>query len=106
MAPNGKGKQLTDAKVRNLKHSGRKTGAENSLLNTTGRQRALPSGQSREHKKLAALLHLAGKTHEIGLGSYSDVPLAKAREFAAAKRLLLSQGIDPIDARSAEGAEK
>jgi integrase len=35
----------------------------------------------------------------MGLGAYSDVPLANAREKRKAARTLLSQGIDPIDHR-------
>ena len=47
---------------------------------------------------------LAGKSREMGLGPYGDgrtgVSLAKAREDTAAVRILLRQGIDPIDHRS------
>ncbi|MGY2806375.1 tyrosine-type recombinase/integrase [Bradyrhizobium sp. USDA 4506] len=39
---------------------------------------------------------------EMGLGAARDVPLAKAREKAAAARALLADGRDPLDARRAE----
>jgi integrase len=38
-----------------------------------------------------------GKRREMGLGSYPDVPLAKARDKARAARQLLDGGTDPID---------
>jgi integrase len=47
-----------------------------------------------------------GKPTEIGLGSARDVPLARARELAAAARAKLAEGINPKDAirRPWEGA--
>ncbi|WBS04652.1 tyrosine-type recombinase/integrase [Pseudoduganella sp. SL102] len=42
------------------------------------------------------------KERQMGLGSYPDVPLAKARELATASRLLAKSGIDPITARDNE----
>lgn len=44
------------------------------------------------------------KEREMGLGSYPDVPLAKARELATASRLLAKSGIDPIVARDSQRA--
>ncbi len=41
---------------------------------------------------------------EMGLGSARDVPLAKAREKAAAARALLADRKDPLEARRAEAA--
>ncbi len=43
----------------------------------------------------------AGKRREMGLGRFPDVSVAKAREKAAAAREAVSDGIDPIAARSA-----
>jgi hypothetical protein len=40
-----------------------------------------------------------GKPTKIGLGSARDVPLARARELAAAARAKLAEGINPKDAR-------
>jgi integrase len=37
--------------------------------------------------------------HDLGLGSARDVPLASARQLAAAARLSLSRGINPLTAR-------
>lgn len=47
---------------------------------------------------------LAGKAREMGLGPEHTVRLAEARQRAAACRLLLVDGIDPIEARNAKRA--
>ena len=39
------------------------------------------------------------KRRDMGLGSYPDISIAKAREFAQAARTSMAIGIDPIDAR-------
>jgi integrase len=44
---------------------------------------------------------LDGKLHDMGLGPYSDISLADARERAAAQRKLRLDGKDPIEARRA-----
>jgi len=44
------------------------------------------------------------KERHMGLGSYPDVPLAKARELATASRLLAKSGTDPIAARDSQRA--
>jgi integrase len=49
---------------------------------------------------------LNGKSREMGLGSYNDTPLVEAREKAADARKLLTQKIDPIEARKKSDAEK
>jgi integrase len=43
---------------------------------------------------------VAGRRHEIGLGSLRDIPLAKARDRAAEARRLLAEGLDPLAART------
>jgi integrase len=43
-----------------------------------------------------------GRVREMGLGSAHDVPLAKARELAAALRSQRKSGVDPAEARIAE----
>jgi integrase len=45
---------------------------------------------------------IAGRTREMGLGSYSTFTLAEARERARMQRQLTADGIDPIDHRNAE----
>jgi integrase len=45
---------------------------------------------------------LRGRAREMGLGSLHSVPLAAAREAAAACRRQLAAGIDPIEARKVE----
>ncbi|VVP45922.1 Prophage integrase IntA [Pseudomonas fluorescens] len=47
---------------------------------------------------------LAGRRREMGLGSFPEVGLKKARQDASAKRSLLSDGIDPLAARDIERA--
>jgi hypothetical protein len=44
---------------------------------------------------------LRGKTRDMGLGPYPDVPLAEAREKAAECRRMRLDGTDPIAARPA-----
>jgi integrase len=47
---------------------------------------------------------LAGRRREMGLGSFPEVSLKKARQDASAKRTQLSDGIDPLAARDIERA--
>ena len=44
---------------------------------------------------------LAGRSREMGLGSFSTFSLAEARQRAKAARQLLADGIDPIERRTA-----
>jgi integrase len=41
-----------------------------------------------------------GRQREMGLGSLADVPLARAREKAAAARAVLADGQDPLEAKA------
>ena len=47
---------------------------------------------------------LAGRRREMGLGSFPEVSLKKARQDASAKRSQLRDGIDPLAARDVERA--
>jgi integrase len=47
---------------------------------------------------------LAGRRREMGLGSFPEVSLKKARQAASAKRSQLNDGIDPLAARDLERA--
>ena len=47
---------------------------------------------------------LAGRRREMGLGSFPEVGLKKARQDASTKRSQLSDGIDPLAARDIERA--
>jgi integrase len=47
---------------------------------------------------------LHGKSRDMGLGSYPEISLASARERAKEARELVSQGVDPIDARAHQRA--
>ena len=44
---------------------------------------------------------VGNKRKDIGLGSFPEVSLAKARDMATSKRQLISDGIDPVEARRA-----
>src|SRR3990172_6491594 len=44
-----------------------------------------------------------GRARDMGLGPYPEISLAEAREKAADARKLTRQGIDPIEARKADG---
>ncbi len=46
---------------------------------------------------------IGGRTRDMGLGPYPEISLADAREKAADARKLTRQGIDPIEARRADG---
>ncbi|APC19272.1 integrase [Pseudomonas frederiksbergensis] len=47
---------------------------------------------------------LAGRRREMGLGSFPEVSLKKARQEASTKRSQLSDGVDPLAARDIERA--
>jgi integrase len=49
---------------------------------------------------------LAGKVHDLGLGPYPEVSLARAREKALAARRQKADGLDPLAARRAEREAK
>ncbi|MBV1830526.1 tyrosine-type recombinase/integrase [Komagataeibacter sp. AV436] len=49
---------------------------------------------------------VTGKRREMGFGPTHDISLAEARELASAARILLREGIDPIDNRSDEKAQR
>jgi len=56
------------------------------------------------HRSWIYRYSLAGKARWMGLGAFADVPLAEAREAAAAARKLARQGVDPIARRQADTA--
>lgn len=49
---------------------------------------------------------LAGRSRQMGLGGYPEVPLSEARELAAQYRRVLKAGVDPIEHREAEAKRK
>ena len=50
-------------------------------------------------KRWVFLFRRNGRSREMGLGSFSSVPLARAREFASDARQMVARGIDPIEGR-------
>jgi integrase len=47
-----------------------------------------------------------GRTRDMGLGAYPEISLADARELASKCRVLVKQGMDPIEQRRAERARE
>lgn len=88
--------QLTDLAVRGKKEPG-------YYLDGRGLYLQVARGGSRSW-----LLRytMRGKTREMGLGSLQDFGVARARERAQQARLLLAEGIDPIDHRAAQLSER
>jgi Arm DNA-binding domain len=63
----------------------------------------------REAKKLSSKgwifrFRHGGRTRDMGLGAYPDISLADARELAGNARVLLKDGVDPIEHRKAKRA--
>jgi integrase len=81
--------KLTDAKIRNLADVGYHNDGGNLYY------RVAPGGA----RGWIFRFSLYGRTRDMGLGSYPDVPLAKARELAADCRTQVKTKIDPIEAR-------
>jgi integrase len=57
-------------------------------------------------KSWALRFMLRGKARQMGLGAFPLVSLGEARDKAAEARKLLKRGVDPIDARKAESAQR
>jgi integrase len=49
---------------------------------------------------------IEGRARKMGLGSIATVSITKARQFAAAARLGIREGVDPLDARKSALAQK
>ena len=78
--------RLSAAKVRTLSESGQYSDGNGLTL------RVEPTGSKRWVQRVT----LHGKRHNIGLGGFPAVSLADAREMAAANRLAIKQGKDPL----------
>lgn len=57
-----------------------------------------------EARRWVFLFRWRGKLKEMGLGGFSSVTLAKAREKATAARALVADGISPLDVKHANAA--
>lgn len=84
--------RLTDAKVRKTKTPG-------YLHDGAGLYLQITDAGS---KSWIFRYTLAGKTREMGLGSFDVFTLAEARERARTQRKLLADGIDPIEIKRAQ----
>lgn len=84
---------LSDREVKALTKRGRYHDGGNLVLEVS------PTG----NKAWFFLYMRDGKSHQVRLGNYLDVPLAEAREKAAAyRRLLKVEGVDPLARKRAE----
>lgn len=90
-----KAKELSDLKVKALKADGRYAvgGADGLHLRIIGNSKAW-----------VLRIKIGAKRSDIGLGPYSDVSLAKARELAREHRNKVRSGIDPLQERRATRA--
>ncbi len=57
-----------------------------------------------EARRWVFLFRWRGRLKEMGLGGFSSVTLAKAREKAAAARSLVADGVNPLEAKQANDA--
>jgi Arm DNA-binding domain len=87
--------RLTARMVATLKKTGRHADGGNLYVRVTRLRSAALS------KSFTFMYLFEGKQREAGLGSCDAITLADARAKAAEYRLLLSKGIDPLDAKKA-----
>ena len=91
-------RELTALQVKNLKTPGRHAvGGVPGLLLKIGDESAPGSKPSRSWIFRA---RINGRRVAIGLGSYSSVSLADARQLAREQRALVDAGLDPIEVKS------
>ena len=105
-------KTLSDIHVRRLKHSVSSAGKERAALHAVGGVSGLyiqcspPSASNSKGSKSWILRTvIGGKRRDLGLGSYPNVSLTKARELARERKQSIANGIDPIaEAKSKKSA--
>lgn len=85
----------SDAAIRGKMKPGRHRVAKSLYLNVTPQQ----------GKSWVLRVVVGGKRRELGLGSYPDLPLAKAKEEAAGYRLMARRGGDPVAERDKRNVE-
>jgi hypothetical protein len=85
----------SDAAIRGKLKPGRHRVAKSLYLNVTPQQ----------GKSWVLRTVVNGKRRELGIGSYPDLSLAKAREEAAGYRLTARRGVDPAAERDARHAD-
>jgi integrase len=92
--------RLTARMIATLKKPGRYADGGNLYVKVTRLRSAALS------KSFTFMYSFEEKQREAGLGSCGAITLAEARAKAAEYRLLLSKGVDPLDARKAAAARK
>jgi integrase len=93
---------LTDIKARKI-NPGSKPIADGTVQGLR-----LHPGKEKGHGKwlMRFVSPETNKRREMGFGTYPEVTIAEARKTALAARELIRKGIDPVDARKAEIAER
>jgi integrase len=87
-------KQLSAIAVANINRRG---------INFVGGVRGLGINVAQSGSKSWILRYqIGGKRRDMGLGGYSDISLAAARDLARSARIKLAQGIDPVSERRAK----
>jgi integrase len=93
--------RLTTRRVDTERKPGRHADGGNLYLNVTTSGSATQPSYARSW---VFMYRFGGKQREMGLGSLTSVPLARARELAADYRLALAEGRDPLTIREAPKA--
>jgi hypothetical protein len=90
----GREMSLTNKKIESLMKAGRQCRA----LDEKGLHLQV-RGVNRASWILRYVSPLSGKTRELGLGAFERCGLAEARVKAAEAKILVSKGIDPVEAK-------
>ncbi|ALK98983.1 integrase [Massilia sp. WF1] len=91
---------LTDTRVRQLKHTGKPTGDKY----TDSRSLHLLVKEAGKYWRMS--YRFDGKQRTLALGVYPSVTLAKARQLRDQARQLLSEGVDPVEAKRRDKVAK
>ena len=92
---------LTALQVKNATPATGKDGKPTTALISDGHGLYLRVASS-GNKSWIFRFQLNGKRRDMGIGTFADLPLAKAREEVATLGKMVRQGIDPIDHRNAQ----
>jgi len=91
--------KLNVKQVEALKEPGVYSDGAGLYLRIRPKSAKAPGGDTTGSKSWLFIYSAQGKRHELGLGSFFDVPLSKAREKAAEMRALVLDRRDPREAR-------
>lgn len=95
-------REMSAVEVRRLQHTGRKLGPEvYSVGGVSGLMLQVTPGGG---KSWVLRTQVAGRRRDIGIGSFGDVPLSRARELARELKEDIKKGLDPIQERKSKRA--